>query len=116
MANQVIAGLEVAVDEEGFMTDPGEWSEEIAEALATNIAIDTLTEDHWKVINWLRLHHGRRAHQAVVHAVPQEARQEDVVRIRPAEAQGLCVGRSGEDSIHDHREPSNGRPGLHGRR
>lgn len=54
MATQTIAGREVHVDDEGFMTNPEEWSEEIAEILAKQIAIDTLTEDHWKVIRFLR--------------------------------------------------------------
>jgi tRNA 2-thiouridine synthesizing protein E len=54
MATQIIAGREVAVDEEGFMTDPSEWSEEMAEVLAKQIAIDTLTDEHWKIIRFLR--------------------------------------------------------------
>jgi TusE/DsrC/DsvC family sulfur relay protein len=54
MATQVIAGHEVSVDDEGFMTDPSQWSEDIASALARNIAIDALSDDHWKVIRWLR--------------------------------------------------------------
>ena len=54
MTTQVFAGSEVTVDDEGFMTDPSEWSEDIAGVLAKNIAIDTLTDDHWKVIRWLR--------------------------------------------------------------
>jgi tRNA 2-thiouridine synthesizing protein E len=54
MATQTIAGHEVGVDEEGFMTDPSQWSEEIAEVLAKQIAIDTLTDDHWEVIRFLR--------------------------------------------------------------
>lgn len=54
MATQIIAGHEVGVDEEGFMTDPGQWSEEMAEVLAKQIGIDTLTDGHWKVIRFLR--------------------------------------------------------------
>ena len=54
MATQVIAGHEVAVDDEGFMTDPSQWSDEIAEVLAKQIAIDTLTGEHWSVIRFLR--------------------------------------------------------------
>ena len=54
MATQTIAGREVQIDDEGFMTNPEEWSEDIAEILAKQIAIDTLTEDHWKVIRFLR--------------------------------------------------------------
>lgn len=49
-----IAGREVHLNDEGFMTDPNEWSEEIAAFLAGQIGIDPLTEDHWKVIRFLR--------------------------------------------------------------
>jgi TusE/DsrC/DsvC family sulfur relay protein len=48
-----IAGREVHLNDEGFMTEPNEWTEEIAAFLASQIGID-LTEDHWKVIRFLR--------------------------------------------------------------
>lgn len=48
-----IAGHDVQVDAEGFMTQYDEWSEEIAGQLATNIGIE-LTDAHWKVINFVR--------------------------------------------------------------
>ncbi|MCP4305350.1 MAG: TusE/DsrC/DsvC family sulfur relay protein [bacterium] len=53
MATTTIAGAEVTVDEEGFMTEYEQWNEEIAAALATNIGIE-LGEDHWQVIKFLR--------------------------------------------------------------
>ncbi len=49
----MIAGHEVHVDDEGFMTEFGEWSEEVAERLAANIDLE-LTAQHWKAIHWLR--------------------------------------------------------------
>ena len=48
-----IAGTEVHVDDEGFMTEYDEWNEEIANALAANIGIE-LGENHWRVIKFLR--------------------------------------------------------------
>jgi tRNA 2-thiouridine synthesizing protein E len=48
-----IAGLEVHVDDEGFMTEYDEWNEELAKQLATNIGIE-LSDDHWKAIRFLR--------------------------------------------------------------
>ena len=54
MATVTIAGREVQINEEGFMTDPSEWGEDMAEILAKQIGIDTLTEAHWKVLNFLR--------------------------------------------------------------
>ena len=53
MAVATIAGTEVHVDEEGFMTEYEEWNEDIAKALAGNIGIE-LGETHWQVIKFLR--------------------------------------------------------------
>jgi TusE/DsrC/DsvC family sulfur relay protein len=53
MPTATIAGSEVQVNEEGFLTDYDEWNEEIAKALAANIGID-LTDAHWPVIKFLR--------------------------------------------------------------
>ena len=44
----------ITVNGEGFMTDPNEWTEEIAEVIARQEGIETLTEDHWKIINFCR--------------------------------------------------------------
>ncbi len=46
-------GHTVHVDEEGFLTEYDEWSEDLAKVLAHQIGID-LTEAHWKVIHFLR--------------------------------------------------------------
>ena len=47
-------GKKVEVNEEGFLIRPEEWSEELAKVLAEAEGIDELTEDHWKVINYIR--------------------------------------------------------------
>jgi len=44
----------IAVNAEGFMTDPNKWTKEIAEVIAKQEGIETLTEDHWKIINFCR--------------------------------------------------------------
>ncbi len=53
MSLATIAGHEVHVDDEGFMTEYDEWSEELGKQLGSNIGLD-LSDDHWKVIRWLR--------------------------------------------------------------
>ncbi len=53
MSLATIAGRDVHVDEEGFMTEYDEWSEEVAGQLASNIAIE-LTDRHMEVIDFLR--------------------------------------------------------------
>ena len=53
MATTVINGKEVIVDDEGFMTQYDQWDEDIAAALAAAIDVN-LTDEHWKVIRFLR--------------------------------------------------------------
>lgn len=53
MATATVAGVEVDVNEEGFMTNPDQWSEAIGAELATNIGVE-MTDEHWKLIRWLR--------------------------------------------------------------
>lgn len=47
-------GIEVDVDEDGFIQDPNVWTEALAAAIAKTEEVEELTEDHWKVINYLR--------------------------------------------------------------
>ena len=46
--------INISVDEDGFMQEPEKWDENIAKALATTEAVDEMTEEHWKVVNYLR--------------------------------------------------------------
>jgi len=41
-------------DADGFMTDPNAWTKEIAEVLAKQEGIETLTDAHWTVIEFCR--------------------------------------------------------------
>ena len=54
MPTKNIAGKDVQVNEEGFMTNPAEWTKEIAVELAKEEGISELTELHWKVIEFCR--------------------------------------------------------------
>lgn len=49
-----INGQLIEVDEDGFIQEPDKWSEALAEAIAVTEEVSELTEDHWKVINYLR--------------------------------------------------------------
>ena len=54
MTTREIAGKTVQVNEEGFMTVPDEWNEEVATVLAEEEGIAELTTEHWKVIEYCR--------------------------------------------------------------
>lgn len=47
-------GVSIEVDEDGFMMVPDQWTEDVAKALATTEGVDELTEEHWKLVNYLR--------------------------------------------------------------
>ena len=42
------------VDEDGFMQEPEAWNKDVALALATTEGVDDLTEEHWKLVEYLR--------------------------------------------------------------
>ena len=46
-------GRQIHVTDEGFLTEYDEWDDALAKVLADNIGID-LTDEHWKVIRFLR--------------------------------------------------------------
>ena len=54
MATKTIAGKTVQVNDEGFMTNPAEWTKEIAVEMAKEEGIPELTAAHWKVIDYCR--------------------------------------------------------------
>ncbi len=47
-------GKTYAVDEDGFLEDPTVWNQDVAMDLATTEGIATLSDDQWKVVNYLR--------------------------------------------------------------
>ncbi len=51
---QTIAGIEVDVNAEGYLTDMNQWNEQIAAAIAVAEGIGELTPAHHKVLNYLR--------------------------------------------------------------
>jgi tRNA 2-thiouridine synthesizing protein E len=54
MTTREIAGQTVQVNEEGFMTEPSEWTQDVAVEIAKEEGVPELTGDHWKVIDYCR--------------------------------------------------------------
>jgi tRNA 2-thiouridine synthesizing protein E len=54
MADFTWEDVSIEVDEDGFMQEPDKWDERVALALASTEGVDELTDDHWKVVNYLR--------------------------------------------------------------
>jgi tRNA 2-thiouridine synthesizing protein E len=54
MTMTLIADAPVDVDAEGFLTDPAQWNERIAEEIARQNGIAALTDRHWLVVRFMR--------------------------------------------------------------
>lgn len=53
MAQKIIAGSTVNMNEDGYLTDPSQWSEDIAKVIAEEEGIP-LTNKHFEVLKYLR--------------------------------------------------------------
>jgi len=68
MPTTIIDSHEIHVDDEGFMTEYDEWSEELGESLAAQIGIE-MTDDHWKAIRFLRKDYPEQGETATIRRI-----------------------------------------------
>ncbi len=54
MNTVTLAGATVEVDAEGFLVQPEQWNERMAEEIARANGIEALTDRHWQVISFMR--------------------------------------------------------------
>jgi len=112
MTATLIANRPVDVDAEGFLTDPMQWDEELAEQIARDAGIPELTERHWLVVRFMRdrylqtgnapsirsLGRGvRRPDQGALPALSQRAGQARRQDRRHPQAQRLHLGGTDDD-------------------
>ncbi len=49
-----LGGKQVEIDEDGFIQDPDVWNEDVAKSLAETEGVAEMTDEHWKLVNYLR--------------------------------------------------------------
>jgi dissimilatory sulfite reductase related protein len=54
MATTELGGTQVEIDEDGFIQEPDKWNSAIAEDLSKIEQAFPMSEEHWKVVNYLR--------------------------------------------------------------
>jgi tRNA 2-thiouridine synthesizing protein E len=54
MSTATIAGTAVELNDEGFFVDPTQWTRDIAIEMAAADGIDSMTDQHWQVIDFMR--------------------------------------------------------------
>lgn len=53
-----VSGRQLELNEEGFLSDPQQWNQEVAAALAkAEEGLENLSEEHWAIINFIREHY-----------------------------------------------------------
>ena len=54
MEKKELGGKQIEVDEDGFIQDPDAWDQAVAKDLASTEGVTEMSENHWKVVNYLR--------------------------------------------------------------
>lgn len=87
------SNIQFEIDNNGFMQDPEVWNEEVAKALAAGEELDELTEDHWKLIKYMRAYFLKHNSAPMIHKLCVETgfKLARVYELFPSgPAQGLC--------------------------
>ena len=56
----------VEIDDKGYLVDFAAWNHDLAAALARDEGIDALTDDHWKLIDFLRAYQAENGHAPMI--------------------------------------------------
>jgi len=54
MPKVTLGGKELEIDEDGFIQEPEKWDKAVAEDIAKTEEAYPMSEDHWKVVDYLR--------------------------------------------------------------
>ena len=54
MPEYQVSGRTYEVDEDGFLQDPELWNEDVAKDFALSEGVTDMTDDHWKLIRYIR--------------------------------------------------------------
>ena len=54
MPKVILGGKELEIDEDGFIQEPEKWDKAVAEDIARTEEAYPMSDDHWKLVNYLR--------------------------------------------------------------
>ena len=67
-----IEGRSYEVDEDGFLTDPELWNDEVAIDFATTEDVFDMSDDHWKLVRYIRKYYDSYGIAPMVRKVTRE--------------------------------------------
>ena len=91
---QTASGLQIELNEEGFLLHPELWNDEVAAALAREAeGIQVLNEKHWAIVNYIRGYWLEKGMAPMIRALCQQTgvRLREVYELFPSgPAKGAC--------------------------
>ena len=81
------------VDDKGFIQQPEQWDREVAAALARQEGVAELTQEHWRVVDFIRGHYHKHRLAPMVRVLCRETRFDlrKLLALFPTgPAQGAC--------------------------
>jgi tRNA 2-thiouridine synthesizing protein E len=93
MPDYVVEGRSYLVDTEGFLQNWEKWNVEAAKDLALTESITNLTDDHWKLINYIRKYYDQYGTAPMIRKVTRETgfNLEKIYELFPSgPAKGAC--------------------------
>lgn len=73
MTTKFFSGKPLDVDAEGYLARAQDWNEGIAQAIAAEEGLPTLTPDHWKVIHYMRQVYAQRGDGPSIRQLTKES-------------------------------------------
>jgi hypothetical protein len=106
MAKANLGGMEIEIDEDGFIQEPNKWNKDVAEDLAKTENASPMSEEHWKVVNYLRDYYVKFG---IAPPIPLSQPGDEALRF-PAYAPRQPRGQ-GRPPARGHECPRPGQPG-----
>jgi len=88
-----VNGKAIELDEDGFIVNLDDWNEDVALALAKTEEVEELTEDHWKIINYLKDYYKEYGIAPMVRKITKETgfKLKEIYELFPTgPAKGAC--------------------------
>ncbi|OPZ22039.1 MAG: Sulfite reductase, dissimilatory-type subunit gamma [candidate division BRC1 bacterium ADurb.BinA364] len=93
MATVTYGGKQIEIDEDGFIQDPSAWDEAVANDIAKTEGVEAMSEDHWKLVNYLRNYYQEYGIAPMIRKLCKETgfKLKDVYDLFPSgPAKGAC--------------------------
>jgi len=93
MALIKLGGIEIEVDNEGFLIYPEQWNDEIAGLIAKHDGIEEMTDKHWAIVRIIRKNYEEKDMAPMIRTICEETglRLREIYELFPlGPARGAC--------------------------